>query len=50
MRVLIVGGFLDDDRLRHREELGKFEVFPKPYTASQLLEKIKEVLAPAKSE
>jgi DNA-binding NtrC family response regulator len=31
MRILIVGGFLDDDRLLHRESLAGFEVFPKPY-------------------
>lgn len=44
MGVLIVGGFLDDDRLRYREALENFEVFPKPYPAAELLEKVKEVL------
>ena len=44
MRVLILGGLLDDDRLKHRYELAGFEVFPNPYPASQLLEKVKEVL------
>ena len=44
MRVLMVGGHLDDDRLRHRIELQKFEVFPKPYTAAELLQKVKDVL------
>ncbi len=44
MRVLILGGLLDDDRLRYREELEGFEVFPKPYTGAQLIEKVKEVL------
>ena len=44
MRILIVGGFLDDDRLLHRESLAGFEVFPKPYAAAQLIEKVKEVL------
>jgi cytoskeletal protein CcmA (bactofilin family) len=44
MRILIVGGFLDDDRLLHRESLAGFEVFPKPYAAAQLTEKVKEVL------
>jgi DNA-binding NtrC family response regulator len=45
MRVLMVGGLLDDDRLRYRATLAGFEVFPKPYSAAQLLEKVKEVLA-----
>ncbi|MGH9743910.1 MAG: hypothetical protein ACRD51_16310, partial [Candidatus Acidiferrum sp.] len=44
MRVLVLGGILDDDRLKYREELAGFEVFPKPYTAAQLLEKVKDVL------
>jgi hypothetical protein len=44
MRVLILGGLLDDDWLRYREELEGFEIFPKPYTGAQLIEKVKEVL------
>ena len=44
MRVLILGGLLDDDRLRHRQELAGFDVFPKPYSGAQLIEKIKEML------
>jgi DNA-binding NtrC family response regulator len=45
MRVLIVGGLLDDDRLRQRESLKGFEVFPKPYSAAELLQKVKDVLS-----
>lgn len=45
IRVLMVGGMLDDDRLRHRVDIEGFEVFPKPYTAAELLEKVREVLA-----
>jgi DNA-binding response OmpR family regulator len=45
LRVLIVGGLLVDDRLQVRDTLEHFDVFPKPYTAAQLLEKVKEVLA-----
>jgi DNA-binding response OmpR family regulator len=45
MRVLIVGGLLDDDRLHLRESLQGFEVFPKPYPAAELLQKVKDVLA-----
>jgi|SRR5580700_497777 DNA-binding response OmpR family regulator len=44
MRVLILGGLLDDDRLRNREALAGFEVFPKPYSGAQLLEKVREIL------
>src|SRR5580700_9949845 len=44
MRVLIVGGLLDDERLQHREALQGFEVFPKPYAAAELLQKVKEIL------
>jgi DNA-binding response OmpR family regulator len=45
MKILMVGGLLADDRLYHREALEGFEVFPKPYPASELLQKIKEVLS-----
>ncbi len=45
MKVLIVGGLLDDDRLQYRETLHGFEVFPKPYQAAEMLQKVKEVLA-----
>ena len=44
MRVLMVGGLLEDDRLKYRMALERFEVFPKPYTSAQLIEKVKEVL------
>jgi hypothetical protein len=44
MKVLLVGGLLDDDRLHYREALQGFEIFPKPYTRAELLEKVKEVL------
>lgn len=44
MKVLILGGSLDDERLQNREDLQGFAVFPKPYAAAELLEKVKEVL------
>jgi len=44
MRVLIVGGMLEDDRLADRATLDGFEVFPKPYSTSEFLEKVREVL------
>jgi DNA-binding NtrC family response regulator len=45
MKVLIVGGLLDDDRLRNRESLEGFHVFPRPYSPDELLQKVKEVLS-----
>jgi DNA-binding NtrC family response regulator len=45
MRVLIVGGLLEDDRLQTRESLSGFEVFPKPYTSGELIDKVNAVLA-----
>jgi DNA-binding response OmpR family regulator len=44
LRVLMVGGILDDQRLKNRESLDGFDVFPKPYSAAELLQKVKEVL------
>lgn len=44
MKVLLVGGLLDDDRLHYREALQGFDVFPKPYTPAELLRKVSDVL------
>jgi DNA-binding response OmpR family regulator len=44
MRVLILGGLLDDDRLQYREALQGFKVFPKPYSVAELLQVVKHVL------
>jgi two-component system cell cycle sensor histidine kinase/response regulator CckA len=44
MKVLMLGGLLDDTRLTHRAELQGFAVFPKPYSAAEMLHKVKEVL------
>lgn len=45
MKVLILGGLLEDDRLQNREALQGFRVFPKPYTPAALLQEIKDVLS-----
>lgn len=45
MRVLLVGGLLDDDRLHYREALQGFEIFPKPYAPAELLQKVRHVLS-----
>lgn len=50
MRVLLVGGLLDDDRLRNRALLERFEVFPQPYSASAFLEKVQSVLTTSPAE
>jgi DNA-binding response OmpR family regulator len=45
MRVLVMGGLLDDDRLRLRESLSGFDIYPKPYTATEFLDKVHAVLS-----
>jgi DNA-binding response OmpR family regulator len=45
MRVLILGGLLDDERLRDREALQGFAVFPPPYKADALLQEVKTLLS-----
>ena len=42
--VLMMGGVISDDRLQNRLAIKGFEVFPKPFTASDLLQKVKEAL------
>ena len=44
LAVLIVGGFMDDDRVRDQDALGLFHVFPKPFGRGDLLASVKEVL------
>lgn len=44
LKVLMLGGLIDDDRLQNRMTLEGFEVFPEPFTAAELLEKVKDVL------
>jgi len=48
LKDLMIGGLIDDDRLVNRMTLEGFEVFPKPYPAAALLEKVKEVLEKAR--
>jgi DNA-binding response OmpR family regulator len=42
--VLMVGGFLDDDRVRVEVAIDDFQIFPKPYSADELLSKVRDVL------
>jgi DNA-binding response OmpR family regulator len=46
----MVGGLLDDQRLKYRESLEGFDVLPKPYSPSELLQKVKDVLAKPRGE
>ena len=45
--VLFVAGLLDDDRLQYRASIEGFEIFPPPFTAAQLIEKVEQVLKTA---
>ncbi len=42
--VLIVGGFMDDERVRVQTAIQDYHVFPKPFTADELLGKVRDVL------
>jgi CheY-like chemotaxis protein len=42
--VLIVAGLLDDDRLQYRAELQEFNIFPPPFSTSQLIEEVRKIL------
>jgi CheY-like chemotaxis protein len=44
MRVLMLAGLLADERLTYRAELEKVDVFPKPFTAAELIEKVRQIL------
>ncbi|WP_263381494.1 hypothetical protein [Granulicella arctica] len=35
---------IDDDRMRYRDTLHKFDIFPKPFTAADLIAKVNQVL------
>jgi CheY-like chemotaxis protein len=48
MRLLMLAGLLDDERLQDRAELEKVAVFPQPFTGDQLLGKVREVLGEPK--
>lgn len=43
MRILIVAGLLADDRLEYRAELERFDIFPKPFTAAEFLDRVRQV-------
>jgi DNA-binding response OmpR family regulator len=42
--VLIVGGFIDDGRIKIENEIDDFYAFPKPFAREDLIAKVKDVL------
>jgi DNA-binding NarL/FixJ family response regulator len=45
LTVLIIGGFMDDDRVRDQNAISMYHIFPKPFDRSELLVSVKEVLS-----
>jgi DNA-binding NtrC family response regulator len=42
--VLIVGGFMDDERVNVQTSIKDFHLFPKPFAAQDLLSNVRDVL------
>lgn len=42
--VLIIGGFMDDDRVKIQNAIEEFHTFPKPFSRDELLTNVSEVL------
>jgi DNA-binding NtrC family response regulator len=42
--VLVVGGFMDDDRINYQNAIEEFHIFPKAFSRDELLTKVREVL------
>jgi len=49
MPVLIVAGFMDEDRLNDENAIGEYFVFPKPFVRAELLSNVKDVLSKART-
>jgi DNA-binding response OmpR family regulator len=47
LRVLFVAGLPDDEQVRHLLQGRRCDFFPKPFTAQELMEKVRSVLSPA---
>jgi DNA-binding response OmpR family regulator len=45
IRIMMVSGYLDDDRLQYQWSLQGIEVFPKPFSGAEFLETVAGVLA-----
>jgi len=48
IRILMVSGYLQDDRLQYQWSLQGIEIFPKPFTADEFLQIVANVLATRK--
>ncbi len=44
--VLVVAGYLDDERLRDRASIASFELFPSPFTRADFLAKVQSIVNP----
>jgi DNA-binding response OmpR family regulator len=44
IRIMMVSGYLQDDRLQYQWGIQGIEVFPKPFTGEEFLEKVANVL------
>ena len=42
--VLMVGGFMSDDRVDVQNAIGEFHTFPKPFSRDELVHKVRDVL------
>ena len=47
MGVLMLSGFMDDDRIQYRAKLEGFDLFPPPFPAAPFIEKVKEAMKAA---
>jgi DNA-binding response OmpR family regulator len=48
--VLMVAGMPNDDRVIYRESLRRIEIFPKPFSIAEFLDKVTAMLAPPHHE
>jgi DNA-binding response OmpR family regulator len=44
LRVLMIAGFIDDDRIRVQNEIREFFTFPGPFSRDELLAKVRSCL------
>ncbi len=48
--VLIVGGYMNDDRVNVQNAVERFEVFPQPFSRNELLAKVRDVFNNIRSQ
>jgi DNA-binding response OmpR family regulator len=42
--VLIVSGFMEDDRVRAQNSIADFHIYPKPFTRAEFLDEVRDIL------